>query len=118
MGGDAAKARKVAQLQNDVSALEAALLAAQQEYERVKACNLEVRAGWGAGCVQTREWLGCRFCMLEGRWLAAIKLRSAGQDITYLACMLLSCACGCRSWSARGESGPRSLRAWPAALRR
>ena len=43
VGGDAAKARKVAQLQNDVSALEAALLAAQQEYERVKARNLEVR---------------------------------------------------------------------------
>lgn len=42
MGGDAAKARKVAAMQNEVSALEAALTAAQQEYERVKARNLEV----------------------------------------------------------------------------
>ncbi|EFN57618.1 hypothetical protein CHLNCDRAFT_142705 [Chlorella variabilis] len=41
VGGDAAKARKVAAMQNEVSALEAALTAAQQEYERVKARNLE-----------------------------------------------------------------------------
>ncbi len=50
MGGDAAKARKVAQMRNDVAALEAALQAAQQEYERVKARNLQVGAagvgGW------------------------------------------------------------------------
>lgn len=41
VGGDAAKARKVAALQNDVAALEAALTAAQQEYDRVKARNLQ-----------------------------------------------------------------------------
>ncbi|KAL4859717.1 5'-3' exoribonuclease 2 [Chlorella vulgaris] len=41
VGGDAAKARKVAAMQNDVSALEAALSAAQLEYERVKARNLQ-----------------------------------------------------------------------------
>lgn len=38
VGGD----RKVAALQNDLAALEAALTAAQQEYERVKARNLQV----------------------------------------------------------------------------
>ncbi len=42
VGGDAAKARKVAAMQNEVSALEAALTAAQDEYERVKARNLKV----------------------------------------------------------------------------
>jgi hypothetical protein len=47
VGGDAAKARKVAAMQNEVSALEAALTAAQQEYERVKRRNLEVRCGQG-----------------------------------------------------------------------
>jgi len=42
VGGDAAKARKMAVLQNDVAALDAALAAAQQEYERVKQRNLQV----------------------------------------------------------------------------
>ncbi|KAL4447991.1 hypothetical protein ABPG75_005210 [Micractinium tetrahymenae] len=41
VGGDAAKARKVAALQNEVAALEAALEAAQQEYDRVKGRNLQ-----------------------------------------------------------------------------
>ncbi|PRW57356.1 sorting nexin 2B [Chlorella sorokiniana] len=41
VGGDAAKQRKVAALQNEVSALEAALEAARREYERVKARNLQ-----------------------------------------------------------------------------
>ncbi|PSC68192.1 sorting nexin 2A [Micractinium conductrix] len=41
VGGDAAKARKVAALQNDVAALEAALEAAKQEYGRVTERNLQ-----------------------------------------------------------------------------
>lgn len=45
VGGDAAKQRKVAALQNEVSGLEAALEAARREYERVKARNLQVK-GW------------------------------------------------------------------------
>lgn len=49
VGGDAAKARKVAAMQNDVSALEAALSAAQLEYERVKARNLQVGCWVGVG---------------------------------------------------------------------
>ncbi len=44
VGGDAAKARKVAALQNEVAALQAAHEAAQQEYERVRGRNLQVRA--------------------------------------------------------------------------
>lgn len=48
VGGDAAKARKVAALQNDVAALEAALEAAKQEYGRVTERNLQV-GGWLAG---------------------------------------------------------------------
>lgn len=44
VGGDAAKARKVAALQNEVAALQAAQEAAQREYERVKGRNLQVRA--------------------------------------------------------------------------
>lgn len=42
VGGDAAKQRKVAALQNEVAGLEAALEAARREYERVKARNLQV----------------------------------------------------------------------------
>lgn len=45
MGGDAAKQRKAAQLANDIAAAEAALDAAQREYERVRQRNLQVCAG-------------------------------------------------------------------------
>lgn len=44
----APSSKKVAALQNDVAALEAALASAQSEYERVKARNVEVR-GWLGG---------------------------------------------------------------------
>ena len=49
VGGDAAKQRKVVQLQNEVASLEAAAGAAKAEYERVKARNLQVGEGRGAG---------------------------------------------------------------------
>ena len=76
VGGDAAKARKVAQLQNDVSALEAALVAAQQEYERVKARNLEVRAG--RGC-----WAGFRaVCIVAWQAFAHARGPLAGRGAT------------------------------------
>lgn len=70
VGGDAAKARKVAAMQNDVSALEAALSAAQLEYERVKARNLQVGCGVGVGwslhcgVVTALLPLGCHFFTL------------------------------------------------------
>lgn len=59
MGGDAAKQRKVAALQNEVSALEAALEAARREYERVKARNLQVGAG---ECSLRHPWLLVERC--------------------------------------------------------
>lgn len=41
-GGDKAKTRKVNTLHNDIAALEAALVSAKAEYERVKGRNEEV----------------------------------------------------------------------------
>lgn len=40
--GGGTKARKLQQLQNDVAALEAALVAAEAEYDKVKQRNMEV----------------------------------------------------------------------------
>lgn len=43
-GGDKSKTRRVASLQSDVAALEAALESAHAEYDRVLERNLQVRA--------------------------------------------------------------------------
>lgn len=45
--GDANKARKAATLRNEIASLEAAVEAAQAEYDRVKGRNLEELARWG-----------------------------------------------------------------------
>lgn len=66
MGGDAAKARKVAALQNEVAALQAAQEAAQHEYQRVKGRNLQVRAFTQDGARGTAG-MGRRACALMGR---------------------------------------------------
>ena len=49
-GGDKGKTRRVHNLQSDVAALEAALEAAQAEYDKVMDRNLKV--GEAAGCPQ------------------------------------------------------------------
>ncbi|KAK9805542.1 hypothetical protein WJX72_004051 [[Myrmecia] bisecta] len=59
-GGDKNATRKVANLQNDVAALEAALQAAQAEYDRVKTRNNEELERW------TRDRASDFAAMLEG----------------------------------------------------
>lgn len=87
VGGDAAKQRKAAQLENEVAQLEAALEAAQQEYERVKGRNLQVQ-----GLVVCRR----------GK-------RGWGDDATRQPANFAPPQCPHRSWSAPRGSGPPSL---------
>ncbi|KDD72865.1 hypothetical protein H632_c2800p1, partial [Helicosporidium sp. ATCC 50920] len=48
LGGSTAKAKRVAQLQDEVAAAEAALTVADAEYARVKARNVEELERWSA----------------------------------------------------------------------
>ena len=90
MGGDAAKQRKAAQLENEVAQLEAALEAAQAEYQRVKGRNLQV----GRGHAGTRP----------KNQLGIARLKRLKHPLVLVPLPLPS-----RSWSAPRGSGPPSL---------
>lgn len=89
LGGDKAKLRKVTALQNDVAALEAALTAAQAEYDRVKDRNkLELerwrstRAGGFAGMLEQYGHLESAYAERSlSVWLGVAEEFGAGQEV-------------------------------------
>lgn len=104
MGGDAAKQRKLAALQNEVSALEAALEAARREYDRVKARNLQVcvLCGWGRGEASPP---GAAWVQAAGR-----EERGAEQGVHASGARLHACV----RQSARAPAGVPDQGAWSA----